>query len=113
MERTFISFVLPSRVLELNTPFLVGFRWKVWVLPVGFWGKSRTPLYKILYAISAASYISGGIVPRLGAFFAQSEFRSRFEMKGRFHDYLEKIPTRVIVWPLPALARLIALLKRS
>ena len=29
-------------------------------------------------------YIAGGIVPRLGATFAQSDFRARFEAKGRF-----------------------------
>ena len=58
-------------------------------------------------------YISGGIVPRLGAFFAQSEFRSRFEMKGRFRGYLEKIPTFLIVRPLPALAGLAAMLKQA
>jgi glucokinase len=56
-------------------------------------------------------YISGGIVPRLGSFFADSEFRSRFEMKGRFHNYLEAIPTRVIIRPLPALAGLATILK--
>jgi glucokinase len=57
-------------------------------------------------------YVSGGIVPRLGSFFAQSEFRSRFEKKGRFHGYLEKIPTFVIVRPLPGLLGAAALLKR-
>jgi glucokinase len=41
-------------------------------------------------------YIGGGIVPRLGGFFARSPFRSAFEAKGRFHDYLAAIPTWVI-----------------
>jgi len=48
-------------------------------------------------------YIAGGIVPRLGATFAQSEFRARFEAKGRFHGYLAAIPTYVITRPFPAL----------
>ncbi len=48
-------------------------------------------------------YIAGGIVPRLGAGFTQSEFRARFEAKGRFHDYLTAIPTYVITRPFPAL----------
>ncbi len=48
-------------------------------------------------------YIAGGIVPRLGAAFAQSDFRARFEAKGRFRDYLAAIPTYVITRPLPAL----------
>jgi glucokinase len=47
-------------------------------------------------------YIGGGIVPRLGERFAQSPFRTRFEAKGRFSDYLAAIPTWVITHPLPA-----------
>jgi glucokinase len=47
-------------------------------------------------------YIAGGIVPRLGARFAESGFRSRFETKGRFSDYLAAIPTYVVTHPLPA-----------
>ena len=41
-------------------------------------------------------YIGGGIVPRLGAAFDASPFRSRFEDKGRFSAYLAAIPTYVI-----------------
>ena len=49
-------------------------------------------------------YIGGGIVPRLGAAFAQSPFRARFEDKGRFKDYLAAIPVFVIdADPSPAL----------
>jgi glucokinase len=47
-------------------------------------------------------YISGGIVPRLGAAFAQSDFRARFEQKGRMRDYLTPIPTYVITHAVPA-----------
>ena len=47
-------------------------------------------------------YIAGGIVPRLVEPFAQSEFRARFEAKGRYRQYLAAIPTHVIVAPLPA-----------
>jgi glucokinase len=47
-------------------------------------------------------YIGGGIVPRLGQRFTQSEFRTRFEAKGRFSHYLAAIPTYVVVHPLPA-----------
>jgi glucokinase len=57
-------------------------------------------------------YIAGGIVPRLGDVFAQSEFRARFEAKGRFRSYLAAIPTFVIVRPLPALLGAAALLKQ-
>lgn len=48
-------------------------------------------------------YIGGGIVPRLGDFFANSAFRQRFEDKGRFSAYLAQIPTRLIRAPHPAL----------
>ena len=41
-------------------------------------------------------YIGGGIVPRLGDWFARSKFRQRFEEKGRFRAYLESIPTYVV-----------------
>jgi glucokinase len=47
-------------------------------------------------------YIGGGIVPRMGEWFASSPFRARFEAKGRFSDYLADIPTYVITTPNPA-----------
>lgn len=48
-------------------------------------------------------YIGGGIVPRLGEFFARSAFRARFEAKGRFSAYLAAVPTWVITASNPAL----------
>jgi len=48
-------------------------------------------------------FIGGGIVPRFGDFFEASPFRARFEAKGRFSTYLEKIPTYVITAAYPAL----------
>ncbi len=47
-------------------------------------------------------FIGGGIVPRMAELFAKSQFRSRFEAKGRFTDYLAQIPTYVIMTPNPA-----------
>jgi glucokinase len=47
-------------------------------------------------------YIGGGIVPKLGSFFATSSFRDRFEDKGRYADYLADVPIYVIRSPLPA-----------
>ncbi len=41
-------------------------------------------------------YIGGGIVPRLGEFFDRSDFRRRFEDKGRFSNYVKAIPTYVV-----------------
>jgi glucokinase len=48
-------------------------------------------------------FIGGGIVPRMGEWFAGSPFRARFEAKGRFSSYLADIPTYVITTPHPAL----------
>ena len=42
-------------------------------------------------------YIGGGIVPRLGDWIDRSAFRERFIAKGRFRDYLDAIPTWLIV----------------
>src|SRR5262245_48811761 len=47
-------------------------------------------------------YIAGGIVPRLVEQLGKSEFRPRFEAKGRYHEYLSAIPTYVITAQLPA-----------
>jgi glucokinase len=49
-------------------------------------------------------FIGGGIVPRLGERFFQSEFRRRFEAKGRFESYLKGIPTALITDTLAALS---------
>jgi glucokinase len=58
-------------------------------------------------------YIAGGIVPKLGAEFAQSRFRHRFEAKGRFQAYLAAIPTYVITHPEPALLGAAKLIEQS
>lgn len=55
-------------------------------------------------------YIGGGIVPRLGDFFAQSAFRQRFEAKGRFSGYLAQIPTYLIMTDYPAFLGVSAIL---
>ncbi|MGS2718979.1 glucokinase [Paraglaciecola aestuariivivens] len=44
-------------------------------------------------------YIGGGIVSRFTQFFQQSDFRQRFEAKGRFKDYVANIPTFIITEP--------------
>src|SRR5450830_641492 len=55
-------------------------------------------------------YIGGGVVPHLGDYFARSAFRSRFESKGRFDAYMQKIPTYVITAPYPAFVGVAAIL---
>ncbi len=48
-------------------------------------------------------YIAGGILLRFKEAFAASNFRARFEAKGRFKDYLRHIPTQLILEESPAL----------
>jgi glucokinase len=49
-------------------------------------------------------YVGGGIVPRFGELFFESQFRQRFEAKGRFQAYLQAIPTALITDTLAALS---------
>ncbi|MDN4038852.1 glucokinase [Massilia sp. YIM B02443] len=48
-------------------------------------------------------YIGGGVVPRLGDYFASSPFRERFERKGRLSGFTARIPTFLITASYPAL----------
>lgn len=48
-------------------------------------------------------YIAGGIVPRFIDFVRQSDFRARFEAKGRFADYLRAVPVYVVEHEQPGL----------
>jgi len=48
-------------------------------------------------------YIAGGIVPRFVEYIKNSNFRSRFEAKGRFEFFNQAIPTFVITEPQPGL----------
>lgn len=55
-------------------------------------------------------YIGGGIVPSNLGLFERSGFRQRFTDKGRYREYLDAIPTRVITIDTPALVGLSGLL---
>lgn len=44
-------------------------------------------------------FIGGGIAPRIVPILERSDFRARFEAKGRFVDYMRAIPTWLIVHP--------------
>ncbi|MBX3619172.1 MAG: glucokinase [Rhizobacter sp.] len=46
-------------------------------------------------------YIGGGIVPRLGDRILASDFRTRFDSKGRFKPYLAEIPVYVVDAAVP------------
>jgi glucokinase len=47
-------------------------------------------------------YIAGGIPAKLGEYFFNSRFRTEFEAKGRFNEYLKPIPTFLITHPFTA-----------
>lgn len=49
-------------------------------------------------------FVAGGIAQKLGPFLQASQFRSRFEDKGRFRSYLAPIATNLITFPHAALA---------
>ena len=48
-------------------------------------------------------YVGGGIVPKLLPLLEDSEFRSRFEAKGRFTDFNRQIATYVVTAEQPGL----------
>jgi len=50
----------------------------------------------LLLGARGGIYIGGGIVPRLGDWFDRSEFRSRFEHKGRLSTLVREVPVFVI-----------------
>lgn len=56
-------------------------------------------------------YVAGGIAPKLGERFLNSDFRERFEAKGRFRDYLSPIPTYLVTHPTPAFLGLRSMLE--
>lgn len=58
-------------------------------------------------------YIGGGIVPRFVDFVKKSGFRDRFEDKGRYRAYNEKIPTFIITAEHPGLLGAAAYLRQQ
>jgi glucokinase len=59
--------------------------------------------FALSYGAQGGVYLAGGIAPRLLGVLQTGAFRSRFEAKGRFRDYMAAIPTRVVTHPYLAL----------
>jgi glucokinase len=98
-----IEIVSPAQVLERASEHPTSAANEALDLFCGFLGSMAGDLALTLGARGGV-YVGGGIVPRLGARFAASPFRSRFEDKGRFQAYLQAIPVWVIDSPVsPAL----------
>lgn len=53
----------------------------------------------LLFGARGGVFITGGVVPQFADYVARSDFRRRFEEKGRFASYLASIPTRIVVRP--------------
>lgn len=53
--------------------------------------------------------IAGGIAPRIVEYLRGSEFRERFEAKGRLRSYLVGIPTKIVIRPDPTFVGLTVL----
>lgn len=56
---------------------------------------------------TTAVYIGGGIMPRLGDYIERTQFRARFEAKGRYVEYLSPVPIYVINTAQPAFVGLV------
>ncbi|HHF7365776.1 TPA: glucokinase [Legionella bozemanae] len=67
----------------------------------------------LIFAAFGGIYIAGGIVPRLISLLGRSDFRSRFEEKGRFKAFNAKIPTYVITAEQPGILGAAVYLKQS
>lgn len=58
-------------------------------------------------------YIAGGIVPRFIQYIKQSEFRTRFDGKGRFSQLVETIPVYIVTEEQPGLIGCAAYLQQE
>lgn len=58
----------------------------------------------LVFGARGGVYIGGGIVPRFAERFVASDFRERFESKGRFRPYLQAVPTALVTDTLAALS---------
>jgi len=53
----------------------------------------------LLFGARGGVFVTGGMVPQFADYVARSDFRRRFEEKGRFASYLGAVPTRIVVRP--------------
>ena len=67
--------------------------------------------FALCFGAARGVYIAGGIAPDIFDVLAASDFRRRFEIKGRMSDYLNPIPTHVVVEPHAALIGSASVLK--
>ncbi|GAA0573464.1 glucokinase [Craurococcus roseus] len=66
----------------------------------------------LLYGARGGVFVAGGIPPRFPQFIAESEFRARFEAKGRFSEWLRPVPAYVVTRLDASMLGLAALARR-
>jgi glucokinase len=59
--------------------------------------------FALSFGARGGVFVSGGIAPRMADRLAASEFRDRFEAKGRLTDFVKDIPTALVLHPYPAI----------
>jgi glucokinase len=67
----------------------------------------------LMFRARGGVLLAGGIVPRIVDYLPRTDFRARFEGKGRFSRYLASIPTGVIMRPDPTFLGLKTLAKQT
>lgn len=67
----------------------------------------------LLFGARGGVFIGGGIVPHIAHCLAATDFRGRFEAKGRFQSYLAAVPVRVVLRRDTAFLGLTALAKHA
>ncbi|HLT76354.1 MAG TPA: glucokinase [Ferrovibrio sp.] len=67
----------------------------------------------LTFAATGGVYIGGGIVPHMIDRLEKSAFRERFQAKGRFKNYLARIPVFAITCPNPAMIGLQAMVAQE
>ena len=67
----------------------------------------------LMFGARGGVFIAGGIAPRLTEYIARSEFRARFEHKGRFRQYLASIPSSIVVHPAATFMGLRSIAERA
>jgi glucokinase len=58
--------------------------------------------FALYYGARGGMFIAGGIAPSIVPILEMSDFRRRFEAKGRFNVYLAPIPTQIVMHAHPA-----------
>jgi len=98
-----IEVTTPAQVLALGMDGSSTLARQALDLFCGWLGSVAGDLALTLGAVGGI-FIGGGIAPRLKSHLLQSDFRRRFEAKGRYQTYLQAIPTWLIDAPIsPAL----------